>query len=468
MNANVDLRQLAIDRGGNNGLRLQRRRHWLTRYVLPGLLISGFLLLVVWAAWDFLFPPQPVTVVQVLATMSQAQREGTPLFNAAGWIEPRPTPVRVAALAAGVVEELLVVEDQEVKRGDPIAQLVKRDAQLTLDAAAASLALAEADLHEVQASLTAATTRMKQPVHLQAALAEAATAVATLDTEIKNLPFEARRSRARLDLAQRNYDRKTSLQDAVAGREIDEAKSELDAAQALVDELELRASSLAVQRSAVADRQAALATQLELLTDEIKARDEAKAKVDAATARVQLAHVALDEAHLRLERMTIRAPVDGRVYQLLGQPGTTMSGSMAKTDSADTSTVVTMYRPEMLQVRADVRFEDIPKVNLGQLVQIENPALTSPLIGKVLFVGSEANIQKNTLEVKVAIAGSVAVFKPEMLVNVTFLAPEQPETTSDTTKLLRIFVPQEFVRQDERGRFVWIADQQTWRAPRNG
>ncbi|HBL44518.1 MAG TPA: hemolysin D, partial [Planctomycetaceae bacterium] len=57
----------------------------------------------------------------VIVTQSSIRNAGTPLFQAAGWVEPRPTPVRVAALSPGVIEELLVVEDQKVKQGEPIA-----------------------------------------------------------------------------------------------------------------------------------------------------------------------------------------------------------------------------------------------------------------------------------------------------------------------------------------------------------
>ena len=38
-------------------------------------------------------------------------------LKAAGWIEPRPTPVGVAALALGVIQELLVVEGQGTVSG---------------------------------------------------------------------------------------------------------------------------------------------------------------------------------------------------------------------------------------------------------------------------------------------------------------------------------------------------------------
>ena len=118
MSTNVDLRQLAVDRSSGN---LRSRRHVLTRYALPAVLILGFLALIAWAGWDLVFPPRAVTVVPVFATDVQFQTEGDPMFRAAGWIEPRPTPIGVPALTDGIVDQLLVVEDQPVTAGQPVA-----------------------------------------------------------------------------------------------------------------------------------------------------------------------------------------------------------------------------------------------------------------------------------------------------------------------------------------------------------
>ena len=96
----VDLTQLAIDRRDDTGT-VHRRRHLLTRYLLPALLLVSFACLIGWFARDLVYPPKPVTVVPVHATRSVLQRSGTTLFQAAGWVEPRPTMVRVAALAPG-------------------------------------------------------------------------------------------------------------------------------------------------------------------------------------------------------------------------------------------------------------------------------------------------------------------------------------------------------------------------------
>ena len=460
MSNDVDLRELAIDRGSTGQPTVRARRNVFTRYVLPLTLILGFLSLVAWASQELIFPPQAVTVVPVFSTAAEVRQEGTPLFKAAGWIEPRPTPIRVAALAPGVVERLLVVEDQLVRAGEPIAELVKDDAKLTHERALADLELRRAEVEEATAAFTAAETRLKQPVHLQAALSDAQASLAKIDTLLQNLPFELRRAEADHKAMRQDYEGKVSAKGVIAGIQIDIAESKAAAAKAFVDELRDREKSLRSEQAALSERRNAMKTQLELLADETKARDGAQAQVKAARARVAQARVVLAEARLQLDRMAIVAPVDGRVFRLIAHPGARIGSGMAQMEGHDGSTVITMYRPDKLQIRVDTRFEDIPKVSLGQSVEIDNPALSAPLTGRVLFVSSEADIQKNTLQVKVEIPDPPTVFKPEMLVDVTFLSKAPSAENQDTqTQVVRIFVPQVLIRNDTTGSFLWLADQ---------
>ena len=60
---------------------------------------------------------------------------------------------------------------------------------------------------------------------------------------------------------------------------------------------------------------------------------------------------------------------------------------------------------------------------------------------------------------KVAIDSPPAVFKPEMLVDVTFVAPKLPEAVADASDELRLYVPQQVIQRDECGACVWLADQ---------
>ncbi len=463
----VDLKQLAVERVAPTGLLVSARRNILTRFVLPAFLILGFLFLVGWASRDLIFPPREVRVIPVLATQADVRVEGSELFNAAGWIEPRPTSIRVAAIAGGIVEKLLVVEDQSVVRGQPIATLISEDAQLALERCVADRELAEGQLQQAEATLVATTTRWEQPVHLQAELAQADSALARINTMLIDLPFQTKRAKSRLDFAKRDYERNASAgARALSEREIDESKTDYETAAAMLQELRDRNASLLNEAKATAQRREAISIQLELLADEIEERDRAKAQVAIGEAGVKQMRVAEAEAKLRLDRMTIKAPVPGRVYQLVGLPGARVGeGVMTAMSGHDGATVITMYQPESLQVRVDVRFEDIPKVRLGQPVRIENAALDRPIIGSVLFVSSEADIQKNTLQVKVAIDEAFEFFKPEMLVDVTFLAPKPKHDQIEMTlQEMRLYIPEKFVGSHEGSSAVWVADQSSGRA----
>ena len=96
----------------------------------------------------------------VVVSRAEIKQEGTPLFQAAGWIEPRPTAVIASSLAPGVIEELLVVEGQSVKKGEPVAQLIAADAEIALREAQSTLQLREAELKRAEATLVAAQANL--------------------------------------------------------------------------------------------------------------------------------------------------------------------------------------------------------------------------------------------------------------------------------------------------------------------
>ncbi|REJ91477.1 MAG: HlyD family efflux transporter periplasmic adaptor subunit [Planctomycetota bacterium] len=454
----IDLKDLAI-RGERDGRpSLAPKRRIISRVVLPGLLIIGFVSVLAWAARDTWLPRTPVTVVPVRVSLSELQSGGTPLFNAAGWVEPRPTPIRVAALASGVVEELLVVEDQFVEQGEPIARLVDEDAILALEQAKAVYRLREAEVKEAQAAVTAAQVNFDIPAHLELPVAEAEAALAAIETELSNLPHQQKRAEARLRLAEYDLETKKNLGDATTRLSVQEAQSERDAAIAEVAELTKRQPALINQKKALSRLVDAAATRLELKTDEQQALDAAQARLLAAQSRLDQAKVAVDEAELRLSRMTVYAPVDGRILDLTTQPGSHVMGSTGAMQGEDRSTVVKLYDPQALQVRVDVRFEDLPQTGGSQPVEVRSPAVSAPLKGEVLFLTGFANIQKNTLEVKVSIDDPPAVLKPDMLVDVTFLAPETEAADDQPSEQFRLFVPQSLVQREGDAAFVWVAD----------
>ncbi|WP_254511481.1 efflux RND transporter periplasmic adaptor subunit [Anatilimnocola floriformis] len=460
----VDLSQLAVDRSGSAAITTAKRRNLATRYGLPLGILVAFAAVIGWSLQDSLLPAKSVTITPVVLTRAEVQQSGTPVFQAAGWIEPRPTATVVSAQVEGVVESLLVVEGQEVQLGQPLAKLVEADARIAVAEAKAALRLRDAELELAKATCDAAHKSLANPVQLQAAVAEAEASLAKVATDSQSIPLLLKGANARLQLAGQELEGKLKVGDAIPQRSVQRAQSEFDNATATVHELEQRSKSLESEAKSWQDRVTALRSQLTLKSDENRRVKEAEAGCNIADARVEQAKLAVETAELRLTRMTITSPISGRVLALHAQPGRRLMG-LSPASERDSSAVVSLYDPKNLQVRADVRLEDVPNAQLGQPVQISTAALATPLIGEVVAVTSQADIQKNTLQVKVLIHDPPAVIKPEMLVQVTFLAPERPGTKDIADQdPLRKLIPKELVKTTPDRTTVWVADLQTSRA----
>lgn len=455
----LDLKALELKRDAAAALPTEGRswtKGW--RLVAPAIIAFGFVGLLAYAARESWLPRRSVTVAPVIVSRQSVRREGTQLFQAAGWIEPRPTPVVVSALAEGVVEKLLVVEGQALEANQPVAQLIAVDAELAVRDRASVRALRRAEESSAAADLEAAQARLAAPLHLDAALAEAESLVYQAETAQAKLPFQLASAKARQTQTEQDLAGKRAAEGAVSARQLQQVEAEAAAAQADLAELEQRGPRLKQELAALVQRRDAIAGQRKLLVEERRLVADCQAKLAAAQARLEQAEIALARAELSLARMTVRAPVAGRVLSLVARPGEKVAG-VDTIGGAATSAVVTMYDPQQLQVRADVRLEDVPLVEVGQPVRFTTPSSQAPLEGVVLALTSSANIQKNTLEVKVSLHDPPAAIRPEMLVTAAFLAPQRVEPeAAEPTSALRIWIPQAIVQAHGNRRGVWVYD----------
>ena len=323
----IDLQKLSLQRSPQASSLSKRRRFLFTRYILPGGLLISFLGLMMASFGQSLIPRQSVTVVPVLATRSEMQREGTSLFQAAGWIEPRPSLVNVAAMTEGIVEQILVVEGQEVQKNEPIARLVDIDAKLAVRQANATGELRKAELESINAEAKAAKLRFDNPVHLKAALSEAESLRAKSETELAKLPFLIQSAEAQLKYADDNLSGKEASLNAIAGRLIGQARSEQQSALATLEELSQRRPLLEKEILALRNRVDAISRQRELLIDESRQVEETEARRHAAIANLDQAELAVEHAELRLQRTEILAPMAGKILRVLAQPGTRHDGT---------------------------------------------------------------------------------------------------------------------------------------------
>ena len=237
MSGKLDLKQLSVDRVDRSAARPAMRtngptRRWFSRIALPGAVLIGFLILVGAAAGHRLLPVRGVTVTPVLVKRAAAQREGQPLFQAPGWIEPRPTPINVPALAAGIMEDLHVVEGQTVQAGMLIAKLISIDAELAVRRARSTLQLREAEYQSALSEQIAAETRLRKPVHLQVVVADAESELAAAQVQLAQIPHLIVAGEADLEFARANVQAKRAAGDGVSAIVKQQAEADLKNAEA--------------------------------------------------------------------------------------------------------------------------------------------------------------------------------------------------------------------------------------------
>ncbi len=449
-----DLRVLTRGRagaGGNGGAEPPARGrtipppkfNWRTRLGLPIGLLAATALLLSYTARDALRPATPVRVVPVVVK-TPTESASASAVQAPGWVEADPVPIGVPALTDGVVKEVLVLEGQPVKAGDVVVRLVDDDAKL-------ELARAEAELADKQAALAAAQRQWDNPVERTRALQAGDAMVAQARAELARNDAETAAEEARTDEAAAKLKRVKQAFEHNAASELEFIEADLQH-KAQQKRLEVARQSKHVLAAQLQQREADLQAarrNLELRIEETQALASAKAAVALAAAR-------RDEAKLKLDRTEVRSPADGIVMNRFAEPGSKLVMAM---DDVHSSHAVRLYQPERLQVRVDVPLADAAKVGVGQAAKVVVGVLPDKTFdGKVTRVVNEADVQKNTLQVKVAITNPTSELKPEMLARVRFLAPVGTGAESGRTAQL-VFAPENLIERNESGgAMVCLAD----------
>lgn len=417
------------------------------RYLVPAVILLAFLGVLASTLGDLWRGSVEVTVVRPqLVDASSTAASGTPLFQAAGWIEPDPFPIEVTALAAGVVRELLVQQSDRVELGQVVARLIERDAQLECAGAEAMLAEAKAEVARAEADVTAAVTSFEAALVVTEAAAKAVAEVAGKTAEARHREQSVAGGEAQVRAAQAELDLQREL--AAAGAT---GQRQVELAEAMLAE---RVANLEVMRAdaalAAAEADKARASEqrarrdVELRIDERQRVDAARAMLAAAQAKQAAVQVTCEQAQLRLERMEVRSPAPGVVLERLATAGTALEGERA--------VVCTLYDPSSMRVRVDVPQGEVSKVGVGMRVDVlADSRPNKPYAGEVIRLVHKADIQKVTLQVHVRIEGADDLLRPEMLVQARFLALGGTQASTDTSLVL---VPARLI---ENGH-VWLVE----------
>jgi HlyD family secretion protein len=379
---------------------------------IPLAIVAGFALLFLALFRDRLLPAPDVKVAVVLATVSDssANPESSPgglLFQASGWIEPDPLPIKATALIGGVIETVHVLEGHAVKQGDTLATLISEDARL-------SFAAAEQNHQTLQstrdAHLAAIDSARKK---LQGAQAMAKSAETLRDEAVDQLArFERLTARA-------------------------------------IPEQEIVSARLRVTREK-AQQLVAVSSAAEAEAEIARLNVETRVKEN----EIRAALIEIEKAKLALSRTVITAPTDGRVLRLLAAPG---QKKMLQDNDPESSTIAILYNPAKLQVRVDVPLADAAGLQIGQAARIRCSLLPDKVFaGIVTRITGEADVQRNTLQAKVSITDPVDQLRPEMLCRVEFVAM----TTSPTaTGSIATWIPESAAND----KIAWVCDPESKR-----
>ena len=426
-----------------------------TEWLVPVLLIAGFLILAAVLFRDRLMPGPLVDVGRVLAIPVAAEKpidaaqgsvppaeeslpttpadSNTPLlFQASGWLEPSPYPIRVATLVSGVVKTVKVKEGDAVNEGEELATLIDDDARLAVESARNAQVRALAEVLAAESELEAARNRFGAQT-------------ARADTE-----------KAKLEETRDLHARFEGLSDGA------------------VSEIERVVAKLAVVRA-----DASLAEQAALATEAASDITRRERLLEVARSNVKSAAVGLAAADLAMARTRIVAPITGRVQRLLVMPGTKL---VVDGDDSDSALVAVLYNPQSLQARVDVALADAANLSVGQATRIRCSLLPDTVFhGVVTNLAGQADVQRNTLQVKVAIHDPDSRMRPEMLCRVEFLAPRASQPgraqTGENTSAVRshtdgvhavdIYVPEAaLINFADKSANAWVVDPESLRSTR--
>ena len=405
------------------------RRRWPAHIVVPAVVAVALGAAVLASARQVLRPATPIDVRPVVFTGTSAptqpdrtaSRRGATVL-APGWIEADPFYVACTALTDGVIEQMLVLEGQRVEAGQVVARLVAQDAELALAATAGDLATAEAQLAVVEADVRAARTNWENPVERERAVGVWTAALAEIEAELVQLPALVDVEQARLQRHREELSRaRTALERGGATHiEVIILDKQTAAQAATVEAIRATGAILAARRDRRKAEVTAATRNFELRVDERRELDAAEAMARRARAVVARARARRDADKLRLQRMVIRAPITGLVQRRLKVPGDKIMLGM---DDPYSAHLLHLYDPEHLQVRVDVPLADAAGIFVGQRCEVIVDILPDVVFaGDVTRITHEADLQKNTLQVKVRVADPDPMLKPEMLTRVRFLA----------------------------------------------
>ncbi|MGJ8635391.1 MAG: efflux RND transporter periplasmic adaptor subunit [Phycisphaerales bacterium] len=443
--------------------------------LIPLAVLCSTAALIAWSAWPVLRPSRTIEFTQAVFVQSDRdlnqQRldenakstelaiRSTRTVQAAGWLEAEPFYTAATALADGVVAEMLVLEGDFVEEGQVLARLVDDDSKLRVARSRAELLRSKAAVSQTKSLLVAAEQNWESPYELERAVSSQTAMLKERVAELEQLPSLIAEQQS---LATKADEELKSVERAYKGNAAAEIEfitaRELASAQhAKLESIQARGEILRASIERIRSDLHAAQQGLKLRIDDRARLDGARAAYELAQAEVAQREAQLAEAELELARMTIHAPITGYVQRRFKVPGDKVVRMM---DSSHSAHIVHLYDPSKLQVRVDVPLADASQIRVGQECEVIVEVLAEQAFkGEVLRITHEADLQKNTLQIKVRVIDPDPILRPEMLTRVKFLGQNEQATTTSpgsSHEQASVRIPSNAIDRSQGQEQVWI------------
>ena len=272
--------------------------------------------------------------------------------------------VPVSARVSGVVAHVLVVDNQIVKKGDPLVEIDPADLSAKVKQTIAELAAATAQAAAADAQVAIVAASSKGGLSAaRAQLSGSSTSVGSADAQIAAAKAAVTRAEAEATRADNDLARAESLRkdEAIPQAQVDTARSNAAAAHAAVaqaraqllmaSELRMTAVTRVTEAQGHVEQSAPVEAQLAV----------AKANADLAHARVDAISAQLEQAKLQLSYTRIEAPVDGILSRIAVRDGQNLQAGQQ----------IVQVVPHATYIVANFKETQVGSMRTGMRVSIE-------------------------------------------------------------------------------------------------
>lgn len=278
----------------------------------------------------------------------------------------------VSSEVAGIVKEVFVDLGDNVKRGQILLTIDRKEHELLLDQAKASVLLSQESLAKARKALEASAANVDK-----------------VRASLKASDANVKKAKAALDEAQLQLSRMTQLEaeGLVARSQKDSAQTQYDTA---VEQMNVAKADLEAQEAVIRAANANFAL------------DQAAVKVAEASLKQSLASMALTQK--KLDDTVIRSPISGFVKKKV-----VSMGEMVK----EHSPLLELISADPLRLRGDVPERYASEIKLGQTVSISVDAFPNRTFGgKVSRISPAANVENRSFTVEALLPNPDRMLKP--------------------------------------------------------